>query len=373
MSVFWYKNKKLIVLAIICTLLIVSLIIVNNYFKVIGSKNNPKAKVQSNDEILKRTVVWLGKQKDENGIHFSNIICELDSEYKNIKNCDNIQKTGASYHEGLTTMWGNFGYAIKSKDKKVLEDLNKDISNYSKFDYVLQNDFWDCKMMYEMLKSGLFKDETKKQLERICWSSKFYVTSDIDIKSDNSGYQYFLKPNKPSTNDSLIISGLKNNVSYPSEFIARYLWKNDENDLKVAKYYFDSEKILYASDKQYFGIKDICTLGISSIDMYKATNDKPYLEFAELLYKDNLETKNEYNLPVCGLFSQSLHKVTKNKKYQLKQNNIVSNIVKNYYDSMGYAPYFTNNAGFWNVVPGQKTYVKNIRENGLMIYLLSSL
>lgn len=112
----------------------------------------------------------------------------------------------------------------------------------------------------------------------------------------------------------------------------------------------------------------MCLLGISGLDLFKISNDKNYVNFTVDIYnKNGLGDAKKgliYQTPVCGIFNYELAKVTEDKKYQVRAEEIKNYILANYLDK--------SDVAFFEINPGGGfIWSKNIRQNGLMVELLT--
>lgn len=361
----------LILLAVLIAIATGMLFVPDKYFskiiKTTTTKITPTAapKTLSNLEIAKITLDWLDKQRDERGIYYAQTRCNTSAEGKTT--CDQIDKAGTSGHEGIAAVYARYQQYLITKDQKDLDILLKDIDNYSNQEKIfwVQNDFWNCKFMYDMWQDNMFNEEQKQKIDKICWTSTYYYpSSEVSFELYDGIYQTRIKEevpevnlngegNKPiaEENEENLKQFLTEYSSYPSDFTARYFWKKDEKDLKMAKLFFNKVADYFFQNKSAFNGDDICLLGISSIDLSNATQERKYFDFAVKLYNENLEndlTNPQYIRPVCGIFAQNLYEETKEEKYKNSRNEISKNYINGYFDYNGYKN-FTNNGNFSSV------------------------
>lgn len=341
-----------------------------------------------NLEIVEKTLAWLDKQRDERGIYFAQRLCNTSVEGETA--CDKIVEAGTSGHEGLSALYARFRYYQVKKDAGDLEILLKDIDNYSDSEKIswVQNDFWNCSFMYDFWQSDLFNQEQKRKIEKICWTSTYYLPEEIEFGLFDGRYQTKIKKElvdvdlkgkklsgASEENERNLVQFLDDYSSYPSDFVARYLWKNDEKDLKMAKVYFNKVAGFYWQKNQYFNGKNICLLGISSIDLFRATQNQDYLDFAVLIYEKRLENNlfdAQFVRPVCGIFSQKLFEVKGEGRYKEGRMEIGRNYVNGFFDFVGYYRNVLGDGSFSLVNDdGSFGLTREIRNNGLVSTLLT--
>lgn len=345
-----------------------------------------KEELNKHLKIAASTLNWLNKQKDDRGVYFfTQLYQPLEKKFK-------AEPSGDSGHYGLTSIWGQFKYLQATNDKDALIVLKNDLNTYTDRTKVMsiQNDFWNCKLMYELWQSDLFSQKEKEQIKKICWKSAYYYPQElypiIEEKTTNDQKQagikkYFedLELEKAINNQLFFETHLSNNdfnlilnfFPYPSDFAIRYLWKKDEKDLKIARYYFNKSIQLFTEKEELLGKKDLCLLGTASLDLYQVINKKSYLDFALFLGKKILEEKREIKPPVCAFFANQLYKVTGDKKFQEAKEKIVEAFISEALDLSLSKNNLTGEGGFLIDEKGNPAPVKNIRENGLLVGLLS--
>ena len=339
-------------------------------------------------EIAASTLDWLNQQKDDRGVYFfAQLYQSSEKKYENLP-------SGESGHYGLTTIWGRFKYFQATNDKKIFNLLKNDLNTYTDKNKVkyIQNDFWNCKLMYELWQSNLFSNKEKKLIENICWQRSSYLYPEellqaIDGKTSLNKKEFVdldlekaitkqLIFDKPLNQDEINL--IFNFFPYPSDFAFRYLWKKDEKDLKIARYYFYQLIHLFTEKEEEIkkhnaeGLKNFCLLGIDSLDLYKATNKKSYLKFALFLGEKILkEEKTKLKPPVCAFFANQLFKTTGKKEFEEIKKNLLDSLINQVLDLPSFPGNLTGKGGFLLDERGNPGAIKVIRENGLLVGLLS--
>jgi len=337
------------------------------------------------DEISTKVLAWLTTQKNEKGVYNLGQLCQIDGK------CELL---GVDNRCGLSAIWGRFKNFEKTNKPEELELIQKDLTTYTDPSKVpfLQNNFWNCKLMYEMWQSNLFPPEEKEKIEKICWQGLY--PRDEGNPSVGPNLKEVLETKRfygiPPTVLSDKGGELTEYAAYTSDFAARYLWKKDEKDLRRAESFFNKAISLYSSERQNHYIIGRCVLGIASLDIYLATSDPEYFDFAKSFWGMEEVGKiclsgNEVVSPnrceeslldqaTCGLFAQNLYDLTKDEKYKDFKTKVVEKLIKKSWDGKDHQGEFLGDGAFYS--PGKGLEVKTvniykpIRENGLMVGVL---
>jgi hypothetical protein len=281
---------------------------------------------QTNKEIAESTFKWISDKKDERGVYYS---------YCNNITCDKPFKSGTSGHGGLSIIWARFQYYKQVQNQNSLNDLLTDINNYSDKTKVptIQNQNWNCKIMYSIWMSSIISPEMKQKVENICFQSDYFPLKSETFNTNDDLFTYLEGKRESLKNLSTSEkSGIREYSYYPSDFITRFLWKGNIQDLDNARNYFDLALRSYNFYKKDLTINDICALGQSSLDLYSKDKNQNsnsqnanYLIFAKQIF----DTDFNYLSPVCGYFAESLYNIEKDLKYLLKKDQVTISLFKN--------------------------------------------
>lgn len=343
----------------------------------------------SNLEIAEKVLDWLDKQRDENGVYYVSRMC-TEKGY-----CEEATKAGTSGHNGIAPIWGRFKYYEKTKDPSSMEIINKDLNTYSDSEKVemIQNDFWNCKFMYELWQSDLLSEKQKSLAEEICWRRRSTYHSPPELESyvkweiiDNI-WTEVAKNEVDLVNLKSVVDGnisfqeklpedfaqrLQEYTTYPSEFVARYFWKENEIDLTKAKFYFNKAIQAYFQKTDLFKQSHLCSLGISSLDFQKVEKERVYIEFAEDLFEQAQNVNSQVKHPLCITLAQGLFEETEDRKYQAIKKSLVQELVDQTFDYPGYSGYTSGQVNFREIRPGGAVESKRlIRQNSLISGILS--
>lgn len=332
-------------------------------------KSELSKKTNKNIYFAQKALVWINNQKDVRGSYHNMLICY------DTKSCY-FSYAGTSLHENLPVLWARYKYYKKTNDTESFRLLLFDLENFNKEDRIIANDFWNCRMMFELWQDNIFNEIEKKQIENICFNSNYYPIDlsnseikEIDIKkiiNGNIKFSDFLNETEKYL--------LNYYTSYPSDFIFRYIWKRENNDLQLAKYYFNKAIQLYFERKNDFTDKDFCLLGISSLDFFELSKNKDYIIFSEKILNENIKPivfENKIKSPVCVIFIDELYKLSKNKIYKNMRDNIIDYFINNSFDEENYNGYFLGDGSF-NEIKDKNviTSSKSVRNNALMVVAL---
>jgi len=235
----------------------------------------------------------------------------------------------------IVVLWSQYKHYKKSGSETEFNKIKQDIVKYSKRSEienrwlrVYQPDFWHCRFLYEMTKDGVFNDEYKDHLKSICQNDNFFLArADLsNILNTNNLDKIFPKDQRRFAIDNTMIS----------DFISMYYWFDDDQLLKIANMYFINAKNYYL--KNNLLPSDSAYLTVASLDLYLATKDKTYLDFANDLY--NRFTAADRNaldinqLTELCLTSQIYYdSISKGQKYLVIKNNSLSRIINKGFDN----------------------------------------
>lgn len=306
-----------------------------------------------NQQIAKKTIDWLDKQKDEKGLYF------LSRSYPNENSTKQIKGDGRI---GIYPLWAKFLFWQKTKDKEVGESMKANLNLFDNNEQrYFQPEFWSCKILYDLFLDTNLSSETKLKTKTLCERAQYYVEI---IKKD--GYLWSDTiitpvPENPQNLDNSKVD-LSKFSAYASDFSTRYLWDKNTNNLTIAKTLFNLSAASYESQKSKGFVPGGCVLGIAAIDLYKSTKEEKYKKFSADLFDKISQQKPIalFDKITCGEWSQHLYNLSHETKYQKRKEKIMQDLINNHYDrAVGafYTPY-GNNRFF------------EIRENSLMVDLL---
>lgn len=343
--------------------------------------------------IVEKVLDWLDVQKNEEGVYHFGQICQIDGK---------CEKEGVDNRVGLAAIWARYKHFEKTGSPEDLEIIKQDLDTYtdrSKIS-VLQNDFWNCKFMYDLWQSDTFSSQDRKRIEDICFSSDDTYSHEIEDLVARGTYQerhdlqevlaakrfYVTQPAVFST------YGAKMTYfsAYASDAVARFLWKKDSNDLFRAKAYFDRALDAYKSEEENKYMRGRCVLGIASLDLFRANSDSRYVDLAASIFEKEkidkicLAKEGEvfpnrcqdslFEQATCSLFANDLFKLTKNVQYQVFSEKIIENLIKRSFDAQGYQGEFKGDGAFYSQGKGtdskEVNISKSVRDNGLMVGIL---
>lgn len=331
--------------------------------------------------IAEKTLSCLNKMKDERGVYLYSKTCETPS------NCKKLD----SNHSGPRPIWAWFKHYQKTKNPQDLKIISDDLENHLKKVATIQNDFWNCKLMYDAWINGNFSFDIKKKVEDLCFYGNYIYdqslninqTQEPDLKKTIEIKKNAPYPTETSTTTSEDILKF---AFFSSDFASKYLWAKNLDDLKQAKNFFNYAVNLYTNEKKFIFIKSKCVLGIASVDLYKATKKIDYLNFAKDLYDfervSDLCLKNDqidaghcrnslYDRTTCTFFANELYLLTKEQKYKDFKDQSLIEIIEDAFDYQGYKNKILGD-GCFNSYLNQSKNNKHSLENGLITGLLLS-
>jgi hypothetical protein len=344
-----------------------------------------------NSEVAEKVLSWLEEQRDSRGIYIYGYRCPLKGE------CGQQE---ADNRAGLSAIWGRFQYYQVSKEASDLAIINKDINLYSNQEVVgaIQNDFWNCKLMYEMWQSSLFSGEQKAKIAKICERGSYDLMElgQIDQQIAQGGWKEIdyknligQRPAGTTQFQSLSDKGKKliEYSAYASDFIAQYFWKKEEKDLTRAKLFFSKGVVLWNQTPQSSYIKGRCVLGTAALDLYEATGKADYLDFADSLFqkekiKELCLASSEkltsyfhdslFEQATCGLFVNQLAGLAQGEDKGQAKTNLRNNLLPRLFSSPEYQDASEGRGAFFSKIEGptETSLYRPVRENGLLVGFL---
>lgn len=281
----------------------------------------------TNDQIVNKINSWLNSMKNSS-----------DDQYHYALYCQNkeaCQLAPSDKQVSIVVLWSQYKHYKKSGNETELNQIKQDIVKYSKRseieDYwlrVYQLDFWHCRFLYEMAKDSVFDDEYKNYLKNICQNNNYFLARvDLsNILNTNNLDKIFPKDQRRFAIDNTMIS----------DFISMYYWFSDDQWLKIAEMYFINAKNYYL--KNNLLPSDSAYLTIASLDLYLATKDKTYFDFADDLYSRFTDTdRNTLNInqltELCLTSQIYYDNISKNQKYLVIKNDSLSRIINKGFDN----------------------------------------
>jgi hypothetical protein len=325
-------------------------------------------------EAIKQVSNWLEKQKSSDGRYYSGYICT--AKYT----CDTPQ---VSNRDGVFVMWAKYKSYAKFKKQSDLNSLIQDLNVHTNSSIVttLQNDFWNCRLMYDLIESTILPPDVQKKAKTVCITSNYNppeemanpnfqldkLTEETILKGIDqilSRKQVLLVDNTQETT----IDPISTYASAASDNAHNYLRnKNDNSYKQFAILYFQKALNSYLKDKKTNYQTPI--LAITAVDFYKMTGNQKYLDFAKHMF--NLQTQKPCDsIKECvavAFLSDDLYKVTKERNYVDHKKKTINRAVRDFYDGPTYPGYTFGHEVFYL---GGQNALYPVRENALMVGLL---
>ncbi len=368
----------------------------------------------SNLEIAEEVLDWMDKQLYSDGpysYYYFGYRCDRSG------NCEEPVTDGRS---GLGVLWANFNYYKLNKNQESLEKINRLLSLYANEEEVdnIPVDFWTSKWLFKMHDNSSLTSISEEKFEEVFLNSYYYP--EVRFKN-NLPYLFFVEGYYPSfveksellldegkLNEKRLIETIKNKRNpsqtikervteekekqfryssfFASDFASRYLWKSKDDDLKKSKTYFQFALDIYNRTENTKYLEGKCVFGISALDLYRATNKKKYLAFAESLFEnekieDVCLLKNGYSYgycanflrekATCGLFASELYDLTQDEEYNQIKKDFIGSLLRVNFDHPDYG-YRSGQGAFYDIHKNNQeySYFYPIRENGLIIGLI---
>lgn len=320
-------NKRVMIVIAIIVLFCFGLLFILSWLQKEKITSTPASRLINDQILVDKVNSWLNSMKNSS-----------DDQYHYALYCQNkeaCQLAPSDKQLSITVLWSQYKHYKKSGDETELNQIKQDIVKYSKRseieDYwlrVYQLDFWHCRFLYEMAKDSVFDDEYKDHLKNICQNNNYFLArADLgNILNTNNLDKIFPKDQRRFAIYNTMIS----------DFISMYYWFSDDQLLKIAKMYFINSKNYYS--KSNLLPADSAYLTIASLDLYLATKDKTYLDFANDLYNRFTDTDRNTldinQLTELCLTSQIYYdSISKNQKYLVIKNDSLSRIINKGFDN----------------------------------------
>lgn len=322
----------------------------------------------TNLQIAEKALNWIDMFKDKNGLYYFGIQCYSDKE---------CEQPLTDKQVGIIVIWSQYKNYKRTQNQNQLIKIKEQIKQYSEMTF--QPDFWHCKLLHEMYKDDIFSMEEKEEIKKICDNSAYLsigkAKSLAGVLNNFNSIEIIKK--LESSSSSLIITDLIPSdereflmySTYASDFIYKYFFTNNPNNLFIAKAYFDAAVSYYLSNKNK-EISNLPYLGVAAIDIYKATGNKEYLDFAAYITNRMFVGTGKNITTNIGtvLLKNKMYITTDSAAYNNYAGEIKT-IIDNNFDYPGYGGERKNLAGFHN--GGKDLYYYSTRNTALMIAILS--
>lgn len=276
-----------------------------------------KDKSADNDYMAAQLMTWLNKQKMSDGRYGFAQICTSKTD---------CQPLVADNRLGPQVAWGEFMYYKKHPSLALLSNINAVITTYTNNSVVstVQNNFYNCKLMYQLWRNNLFTGLQKRQIQTLCTRSQQYPLNNydgMDTVNDAQAIQIMQQSGNtasaaalpsPLDADSFISA-----VTAVSDLATIAKWNNDDASYRLALLYFEDSLSAYNQNAASFHDAQPL-LGIAALDLYAKRGKSAYLSYAKNIFKQNNNEK-------CGaldhcvntlLLARQLYNVTHNMNYR---------------------------------------------------------
>lgn len=337
---------------------------------LLSNSDNANNSSLSNLDISLKTTEWIEALHADDGTYNIGLSCTN-------KSCEKDQ---TDKQIGVGAIWAYGKIYTKTKNQSYLTKIKQEIDSMSQ--QRLQPDYFHCKFLYDLSRIPELSEQ-KVKLEKICGNSAYLKynqaeESKIDInqfKAQDALDQLTNKRSYLFTDRLLPQNNREFEVfaSYASNFVNRYYFFDHQSySLNIAKAYFDAA-INYLITNKNIKIPNAPIIAVAALDMYQATTNEEYLEFA----KQFLTNLSQRNLPenimdmiYIATANQTLAKLTKQTKYADEKNTITEKVINQFFDYSGY-PGYRNNIGSFHNGGSIDIYHFNLKYAFMMVGLLS--
>lgn len=317
---------------------------------------------------------WLPQMRSNNGIYYFMSSCNDSNQ---------CEADGTDNRASAPIIWARFKIYQKTHDQALLNEIEKDFTTYNNPQVVqlLQNDFWNCRFLYDLSQSTALTQIFKLHAKNLCERGQYFPT-DVDeltqqLKSgstpeaDLTATQKGVKFNSKLSADDINFSRYSANSS---DFSAKYLWFKNPDDLAFAKMFFTKAALSYISlkNKKTDINEDRALFGIAAYDLYEASNSNSYLDFAKYITTE----QNQYgcqSVMGCTNYSMLLNNLytkTKDASYKTREQEMLTSLLNQGYDSSGFSGYKKGTGAIRSLNPGPYQFIA--WQNGYVAGTLAS-
>jgi len=296
-------------------------------------------------KIAKKTLDYLNLMRDKRGAYLFERVCSL---------LDVCVDSQGNNHSGPRPIWAWYKYVQKTKDTQPISIIKNDLLiNTAKIDTV-QNDFWNCKLMYYIsLDKKTFDAESIEKMHQYCITS---INPNFTIDMNNQA--------QPVTSPL----NLAKAAIFISDLVGRFGFSRNTTDLDTAKKLYQTSMLEYQKQNKTVNYEQVCSLGEAALDLYVKTGEASYKNTAIDLWNRQqvaaVGQKQEFSIlkakAICGLFANHLALLTDDNQYRVVKKEIINLIMINNYDSQ--------DGSFFEKINEQ--IYKRSTENALIVGLL---
>ncbi len=328
------------------------LLIIGGYWMFFARKP-----IVTEEDFAKLTLSWLAEERDSDGLYY------IGRKYFNVD--DGVYFPGNN-RAGLSVLWGRYSYFRKTGNVEELEILKSDIISYMDEERIKgrQINFWNCYFMYPIWQDDIFNDAYKEKLERICFESTYetgyYLPGTVkEIEEVINAYvketieeedQIFTEEIQvvkfPTTDLYEDPPEIRHLFFSASDRMTRYLWRGDEESLKVGLWDFKRSLDEYRDNQEELRPYEGCMTGIASLIYYDISENDKYLRLAEIISDQQIQRidgESIKDVSICGLFFEKLYEKTDSLTYIERKREIIDSFIEtNFNQEDGYFYYYFN-------------------------------
>jgi len=291
----------------------------------------PDVSSQEMASISASVLGWIDKTKGNDGVYFSGVNCENGS-------CTN---GFVSRPAGAQVIWARFQHFAKTGDNTDLQKINQDLTTYldPKVVPYIQNRFFSCKLLYEIISSkNPATSSLNDKLAELCnrnTHNPFDLNEINALISKNEDKDPNLDSFLVGQAQTTALTKNQGNLLEPeilsSEYSTRFLWFSDPTDLRRAKQYFIKATMDFDSKLKSADAKT-ATLGIASLDLYQATQEKKYMEIAETLFPESGKCSEVSDCAYMAMFARQMFLMSNEDRWKQLELQVLKTAIAKGYD-----------------------------------------
>ncbi len=286
------------------------------------------------------------------------------------------QTTQADKQVSIPVMLAAWQYSRFAEDKSVESIIKKDIQDLK--GQVFQPRFLHCYLLYEMIDSGVFKED-RQTMQKMCTDAVYFNQAGVSKLSNKTDPNQIVakrymdkmqgrlfETNQDPEFQRLIPkddSEFTTYSSYVAEFATRYRFTNSPNDLRIAKTYLDlAVEYLSQNPLKINNIRGLPLMSMGLYRLFETTGNPEYEKLFFLLLGPATSNKREdfINMVYIALLDDLILQKTGLEQYRQDLKAILNYLVDNNFYLYG----ITSNKNT------EKKYYY-INENALVAYLIS--
>lgn len=328
-----------------------------------------------NLEVSNIILDWIDKERDERGLYYSLVECEIGQE-ECVK--------AVSNHQAAAAAKARYSIYKKYNDDSNLAILKRDLQSYANESSIItiQTGVWNCTLLKEIILDETLDTDIRENAKTICFKGRFSPTRIAVLNNLSESIDNTIKLSEKGNTVISAISKVQNISSTDEEFVQYSIMSSEfvaldqilkSNDNKIiAKKSFDYATKIYLDETEkdqpkFFKDSSVCIYANAALDLYYYTRQPEYLSIASRFYtpEDVLSYGDFSDKIFCKLYYDRLYQEYGYDKFFYSSRDISRDILLNNFDRIGSSSGFRFNDGLYSN-HGDKLFY-NVMENNLFV------